>query len=191
MRAAVIVRPEVPENTGFIARLCGNFDFSLRVVEPEFNLEEARKTASGAQEKLRDAEIFDTVEEAVDDLEYVVGTKPGKGIEIDGLEPRENSSIMIGPESSGLSNRELQLCDAVAQIETSGYDSLNQSHAAAIVMHRLRDDSSKGISAEQKQQLEQLLDGKLIEELLLRANPSRDETDRLLGELHELTGKSS
>ncbi|MFB6190368.1 MAG: RNA methyltransferase [Candidatus Nanohaloarchaea archaeon] len=191
MRAAVVVRPEVPGNTGFIARLCENFDFSLRVVEPGFNLEKARKTASSAQESLRNAEIFDTVEDAVDDLDYVVGTKPGRGVEIDGLEPRNNTSVMIGPESSGLSNEELELCDSVVHIETGEYDSLNQSHAAAIVMHRLRDTSEVGMEEGQKQQLEQLLDSDLLEELLLRANPSRGEMDRLLGDLHRLAHDST
>lgn len=191
MRAAVVVRPEIPENTGFIARLCQNFGFSLRLVEPGFNLGEARKTASGAQQALRNAEIFDSVEQAVEDLDYVVGTKPGKGIEVDALEPRDNTSVMIGPESSGLSNEELELCDATTHIETSGYESLNQSHAAAIAMHRLKDSSTEGMAEEQKNQLGKLLDSHLIEELLLRANPSREEAEGLLGELYELAQDSS
>ncbi|MFB6213860.1 MAG: RNA methyltransferase [Candidatus Nanohaloarchaea archaeon] len=190
MRAAVLVRPEVPENTGFIARLCENFDFSLRLVEPGFNLEAARKTAAGAQEALRDAKIYDSVEAAVEDLDCVVGTKPGKGIEARELEPRENTSLMLGPESTGLSNRELELCDAVSQISTSGYSSLNQGHAAAIYMHRLHPAGEKGIEPSQKQRLEEVLEGSVMKKLLLRANPSSREAGRLLGEIAKMGGDS-
>ncbi len=48
MRAVILVEPEKPENTGFIARLCENFEFELRIVNPQFNLSKARKTANNA-----------------------------------------------------------------------------------------------------------------------------------------------
>ena len=58
MNTLILVEPEIPQNTGFIARLCENFEFDLRIVNPEFNLEEARKTASNAQQKIRDVRIY-------------------------------------------------------------------------------------------------------------------------------------
>lgn len=185
MRAAIIVRPEIPENTGFIARLCENFGFSLRLVQPGFNLEKARKTASGAQQTLRDAQIYSSVEEAVDDLEYVAGTKPGKGMETRNLQPRQNTSIMIGPESSGLTNQDLELCDTVTHIETRQYNSINQSHAAAIIMHQLQETRKPGINKDQKQYLEKLLGDSKIHELILRTNPPQDEISRIIGELEQ------
>ncbi|MFB6241858.1 MAG: RNA methyltransferase [Candidatus Nanosalina sp.] len=186
MRAAVIVEPEIPENTGFIARLAANFDFQLRLVDPEFNLEEARETASRAQEKLREARIFDSVEEALEDLDYIVGTKPGKGVSLEGFQPRENTSLMIGRESSGLTNRELELCDAVVHIETGEYESINQSHAAAILMHHFHIGSEKeGISSNQKQFLEKTIQTPLLKELVLRSNPTEGEINRLIGQLKQ------
>jgi len=137
VRAVVIVEPEIPENTGFIARLAENFEFELRIVNPEFNLEEAKRTASRAQGKLREAKIYESAEEAVENLEYVLGTKPGRGISLGEFEPRENTSVMIGRESSGLENSELELCDAVTHIETGEYESINQSHAVSIIMHNV------------------------------------------------------
>ena len=65
MRKLVLIEPEIPENTGSIARLAANFYFELRIVNPQFNLAEARKTAKNAQNKLRDARIYEKVEEAV------------------------------------------------------------------------------------------------------------------------------
>lgn len=186
MRAAVVVEPEKPENTGFIARLCENFNFDLRLVNPDFNLEDARKTASRAQETLRDARIFDTVEEAVEDLDYIVGTKPGRGQAVSDFPGRENTSIMIGRESSGLSNDELELCDAVVHIKTSDYESISQSHATAILMHQMFPSEEKGINEAQKRKLEELTDSSQLFEAVLQANVSEDEAGRIIRDLREL-----
>ncbi len=184
MRAVVLVEPEIPENTGFIARLCENFGFEIRLVNPEFNLEEARKTASKAQEKLQEARIYDSVEESIEDLDYIVGTKPGRGVELKEFQPRENTSVMIGRESSGLTNEELELCDAVVHIQTGEYSSLNQSHAAGIVMHDFQSESQKeGINSDQKEILDEMVQNEKLKELVLRSNPTEDELNHLLGQL--------
>lgn len=186
MRAVVIVEPEIPENTGFIARLAENFEFELRVVNPEFNLEDAKKTASNAQRKLREAKIFDSADKAVEDLEYTVGTKPGKGISLGEFQPRKNSSLMIGRESSGLTNDELDLCDTVVHIQTGDYESVNQSHAAAILMHSFYFGSEKqGISSKQKEFLEKFLQTPLLKDLVLRSNPTEDELNHLIGQIKQ------
>lgn len=184
MHTAILVEPEIPENTGFIARLASNFDFSLRIVNPEFNLEEARKTAKNAQGKLRNAKIYDSVEKSVEDLDYVVGTKPDRGSSLTDFEPKENTSVMIGRESSGLSNRELELCDAVVHIGTTGYNSLNQSHAASILFHRFQDsgDQKQGMTNGQINQLENLLP-ESASEALISSNPDRKEVGRIIGDL--------
>ena len=167
MRAAVIVEPEVPENTGFIARLAANFEFELRVVNPDFNLEESKKTASRAQGKLREAKIFQNVEKAVEDLEFVVGTKPGKGVGLKTFESRKNTSVMIGRESSGLKNSEL-----------------DQSHAASIIMHHFYNKSGEnGIQSKQKDFLDDFLQTPILRKLLMRSNPSQDEVNRLIGQI--------
>lgn len=187
MHTAILVEPEIPENTGFIARLAANFDFSLRLVNPDFNLEEARKTAKNAQKKLREARIFDSVEEAVEDLDYVVGTKPGRGKSLEEFEPSENTSVMIGRESSGLSNRELELCDAVVYIQTSGYNSLNQSHAAGILFYKLQsleNDGGKGMTQGQIKKLGELLPESALE-AVISSNPGRKEAGRIIGDLKE------
>lgn len=184
MRAVVIVEPEIPENTGFIARLAANFDFQIRVVNPDFNLEEARRTASKAQHKIREARIFDSVEEAVEDLDYIVGTKPGKGVSLKDFKPRRNTSIMIGRESSGLTNEELGLCDTTVHIETDRYESLNQSHAAAITMHHCQIlAEEKGPDQEQKKFLDEIIQIPLLKDLVLRSNPSKAEINSLIGQI--------
>ena len=184
MRAVVVIEPEAPENLGFIARLAENFEFDIRVVNPKFNLKEARKTANNAQEKLRNARIFDSVEASVKDLDFVVGTKPRKGIVSREFNFRDNTSIMLGRESSGLTKEELELCDAVVHIDAS-YDSLNLSHAASVLMYEAYD--SKGENAESSR-LEFIEDkyGENLRNLLGRGSPTDEELDRVIGELNQI-----
>lgn len=187
MKAVVIVEPEIPENTGFIARLAANFDYKLRIVNPDFNLEQARETASNAQEKLREARIFDSVQKAVKDLDFVVGTKPGRGQELQSLKPRKNTSIMLGRESNGLSNDELELCDATVYIETGEYESINQSHAASILMYSMNSREEKeGLSKGQKRKIKELAP-ESVAEALIKLNPDNRKAGRLLEELRRLT----
>lgn len=186
MRKAVVVEPEKPGNLGFIARLCANFDFGLRVVKPCFNLEECRKTASSAQETLRNVEIFDTLEEAVEDLEYVVGTKPGRGQSCKSFSWRENSSIMIGRESKGLSNEELELCDSVVHIPVGGYESLNQSHAAGILLYEaFETGTDQGLSSGLKSRFKAEFE-KEIAETIIEANPSDERAGKVYSQLLDL-----
>lgn len=184
MKAVIVIEPEIPENTGFIARLCENFGFELRLVNPGFNLKEARKTASKAQKKLEKARIFDEIEESIEDLDYVVGTKPGRGTSLNNFQPRGNTSLMIGRESSGLTNDELDLCDATVHIETEDYSSINQSHAAAILMNSFSKNSeNKGITSGQKQVLDEIIQNEVLKDLVLRSNPAEDEVNHLIGQL--------
>jgi TrmH family RNA methyltransferase len=182
MEKVVIVEPEIPENTGFIARLAANFDAELRVVNPEFNLSESRKTASGCQDKLRDTKIFDTLEDAIEDLEYVVGTKPGRGTGIEGFRAPENTSLVIGRESSGLSNSELELCDAVVHIETGEYSSLNQSHAAAILMHKMFIGQEESTEIDGLETVKEETDEVTLK-LLKRAAPTETEARAAISEI--------
>lgn len=184
-RKIVLVEPEIPENTGFIARLSANFEYNMRLVNPDFNLSEARKTASKAQDKLREAEIFDSVEAAVEDLHYIVGTKPGRGVSANDFSSSGETSIMIGRESSGLTDDELDLCDAVVHISTEEYSSINQSHAAAILMHSFSDpEKEKSVSEGQKQALRQHLPEKVCS-AVLDSNPSPEKINSMIGELKE------
>ena len=182
MEKIVLVEPEKPENTGLIARLAANYNTKLRLVNPEFNLSEARKTANKYQDKLRSAEIIDSVEEAVEDLEFVVGTKPGKGSPLKQFQPRENMSIMIGRESSGLSNKELNLCDSTVHIETGEHSSLNQSHATAVTLHQFHTREQGETNLDKLQSIQKEI-GEVTMKLLKRSSPSQQELNALIAEI--------
>ncbi|MEF8880855.1 MAG: RNA methyltransferase [Candidatus Nanohaloarchaea archaeon] len=184
MEKIVLVEPEVPGNTGFIARLASNFEANIRIVNPGFNLSKARKTANNSQKKLREAKIYDRLEEAIENLDHVVGTKPGKGIALNSFKPRVNTSLVIGRESSGLTNEELEKCDAVVHIETGDYSSINQSHATAILMHKF---FTTEVGKANFGNLGVLKDdvGEKTMELLKRSSPTKGETQAVIAEIKE------
>ena len=134
-KTLILVEPEQPENTGFAARLSANFDYDLELVKPVFNLSQCRKTARRAQERLRGAKIHPSLEKALENKQNIIGTKPGRGEPLQDVDNLDEVTIVVGRESSGLKNSELSLCDRNVHIETSEYSSLNQSHAAAILMY--------------------------------------------------------
>lgn len=136
MREVILVRPEEPENTGLVARLASNFEFQLRIVDPVFNLREARKTANNSQKKIREATIHSTIEEAKKSSGSIYGSRPD-GDPLQQVDFPRECSILVGPESHGLDNSELAICKKTVAIETEGYSSLNQSHAAAILMYEI------------------------------------------------------
>lgn len=137
MKEIVLINPEKPANTGFIARLCKNFEFRMKLVNPKFNLEKSRKTAKKAQSVLRNVKIYSELVEAIEGGNKVLGSKMDRGKPIQEIKAAENVSLLVGRESSGLSNAELETCDQTVHIETSEYSSLNQSHAASVMMHQI------------------------------------------------------
>jgi len=179
-----VVRAEEAGNTGFIARLCANFDADLRLVEPCFNLSEARETASRAQQEINRAEIFGSLADSLQDLDFVLGSKPGRGRPIQDITAPETASLVVGPESSGLSNSELDMCDGITHIETSDYSSINQSHAAAIMMSHLYQSQRDHADPEELGQLSRFA-GHETMRVLERGNPTEDEIDRIIGELSQ------
>ena len=73
----VMVRPQLGENIGMAARAMLNCGLStLRLVSPRdgWPSDRAQRAASGADVVLEKAKVFETVGEAVADLEHVVAT---------------------------------------------------------------------------------------------------------------------
>jgi len=182
MRSVILVEPETPENTGFIARLCSNFGFNLRLVNPDFNLKDARKTANNAQDILRSAKLFDSLEKALENVDFAVGTKPGQGSNCREFQFRENTSIVLGRESSGLTKEELELCDTVVHIPAEGYGSLNLSHAASVIMYEASENNGENVDSNRLRVVAQK-SGEKVRELIARGSPTEEELDQVLGEL--------
>src|SRR5215831_14687021 len=73
----ILVRPQLGENIGMAARAMLNCGLSeMRLVAPRdgWPNERAQRAASGADIVLDEAELFDSVADAVADLQHVVAT---------------------------------------------------------------------------------------------------------------------
>jgi tRNA/rRNA methyltransferase len=145
----VLVRPEGPLNVGSVARLCGNFGCSLRLVNPlaDRSVKDAVKMAHPSEELLASAPIFLTLREALTDVALAVGTSskiedaiatpwlsveraklllPGEG---------EKVALVFGNERTGLAVDEAALCPRVVRLPTPGpTESINLSHSVAVML---------------------------------------------------------
>ncbi len=149
---AVFVQPESPGNIGSLARVMKNFDMEkLVLVDPCEITEETYKLAVHAKDIIESAIIVNTFEEALDLLDFSVGTTSVYGgkhsvyrISITPEEMAKNVSkkgnigIVIGRESSGLTNEELLCCDVLVTIPASEkYPVLNAALAAGIIFYEI------------------------------------------------------
>ena len=70
----ILVRPQIGENIGSVARAIKNFNISkLRIINPrcEWPNEKALKTSVGANDILRSAKIYNSIEKSIGDLDIV------------------------------------------------------------------------------------------------------------------------
>jgi tRNA/rRNA methyltransferase/tRNA (cytidine32/uridine32-2'-O)-methyltransferase len=149
----VLVRPQHPENAGAAARAMKNFGLSdWAWVAPEFtDLIPARRLAVHATELLERVPRFQTVEEAVADCVWVVGTssrtREGKrrmgprAFAREALARAEGGpvALVFGGEQSGLSNAEIDLCHDLCGVPTDdGQPSINLAQAVLLFAYELR-----------------------------------------------------
>ncbi len=149
----ILVRPVYLGNIGSLARLAKNFGFhNLRLVDAPRNYKDAesRKMAVGAFDILKASQTFSTLEEAVADINLVVGTSAGQqrsqpllplsdAIEKITVTGKGNKiAIVLGDERNGLSNDELTHCHILTRIQTDPkFASLNVAQAACVIAYEL------------------------------------------------------
>lgn len=161
MRVTVIlVEPMNEGNIGAVARIMKNFGVDeLRLVNPLVHIdEEARRRAVHANNILASTRIYETLKQALDGVDLVVGTTARLArdykVTRTAITPRQLSDICLtehgvigvvfGRESSGLTNDELAFANIIVSIPTSPeYSSLNLSHAVSILLYELFISSSK------------------------------------------------
>ena len=130
-----------------------NFGFlRLRVVHPyDLSFREAR-SAVGAPDLLKNAEVFSSVSEAVGDCSLVVGTTAVGSRQVDHpVHPLQDGGALIcahletapvallfGSEKRGLSNDDLSYCHWLMRIPTrQEHDSMNLGQAVAVCLYEL------------------------------------------------------
>jgi TrmH family RNA methyltransferase len=182
----ILVEPKHQCNVGFVARAMGNFGykklyFSGRAFMPD---QEAYDCAAHAGALLKESEHLGkrSINEMFD---FVIGTtaKPHmkessprialtpKELAIKLSEIEGRIALLFGREDSGLSNKELEVCDIVVSIPASSeYATLNISHAAAILFYELRESKSSMTEI-------RIAEGKEKEALLKRLSLLLDTVD--------------
>ncbi len=149
----ILVRPQLGENIGMAARAMLNCGLStLRLVKPRdgWPNPKAIRAASGADVVLEKAKVFESVAEAVADLEHVVATTARtrelvqrivtarraaavlRGWVADGLKV----GILFGPERTGLHNDDMVHADLALSIPLNPqFTSLNVAQAVLLVAY--------------------------------------------------------
>ena len=147
----VLVRPQMAENMGMVARAMMNCALSeLRIVCPRDNPldERAVSASSGAHKILEDATIYDSLEQALNDCHVVLATTarrrdmvkpvyaPQKAIDMlhQHIQNGQKTAILFGAERTGLENSELVLANGIVEIPLNPeHTSLNLSQAVLLI----------------------------------------------------------
>jgi tRNA/rRNA methyltransferase len=149
----VLMAPARPQNVGAAARAMKTMGFdAMRVVASQVHQEdEASWVAHGAQEILANAEAFDTLPEALADMDLVIATTarqrgryqhyltPGEIRSQIRAKPSLNKvAILFGCEESGLSNEQLAHADLLSYLPLKvSYPSLNLGQAIMLYAYEL------------------------------------------------------
>jgi tRNA (cytidine32/uridine32-2'-O)-methyltransferase len=150
----VLVETSLTGNMGAVARAMKNMGLSrLSLVRPRRLPDaEALARASGADELLADAAVHDTLPDALAGCRLVIGSSARRRtVEWPEVDPREcaerllaeaavgDVALLLGRESSGLTNEELSACHLLAHIPTNpSFSSLNIAAAAQVFAYEIR-----------------------------------------------------
>ncbi|MCK5373861.1 MAG: RNA methyltransferase [Alphaproteobacteria bacterium] len=132
----ILCRPQMGENIGAAARAMLNFQLTdLRIVSPRdgWPNERATATASGALDLMSPVKIFDTLQDAISDLNFTLATtarhrdmvkpvyNPANAMQEISTRINDNqkTGIIFGAERTGLTNGELSLCQAIMSFPTN------------------------------------------------------------------------
>jgi tRNA/rRNA methyltransferase len=148
----ILHEPQLPENLGATARAMANFGFAdLRVVAPHCDRLDPTAIAMsvGADSILESATVFESLDDAVADLNWLYGTCATQRHLIKEYLPIRQASqriqthfgnvgVLFGPERTGLSNEILARCHGVIQIPVNPeFSSMNLAQAMVIIAYEL------------------------------------------------------
>ncbi len=155
----VLVKTSHPGNIGAAARAMKTMGVSkLTLVEPnDFPSYEAYSRAAGADDILHQAVVVETLEQAISGCIWVVGTSArSRCVDWPVYQPvacvekclschsEGEVAIVFGRERSGLTNDELERCNALVHIPANAdYSSLNLAAAVQILCYELRQAALK------------------------------------------------
>lgn len=149
----VLVEPQIPANIGMVCRAMANFDVDrLRLVNPcDYRDPMASRLAVAAAPLLDSAQCFDSLEEALADMQLTVaatrrsGRHRGELQELSSFAATTTQStgdidmaLVFGREDSGLTREEVELCQHAVSVNTaSSLGSLNLAQAVLLFLYEL------------------------------------------------------
>lgn len=151
--AIILVEPQLGENIGTAARAMANFGLSeLRIVNPRdgWPSEKAKNASAKADHVIDNAQVFDTVEEALSGLNLVYATTARPRdmfVSVSGPEAAmknarkhiadgQNCGILFGRERTGLTNEEVALADEIVTFPVNpAFASLNIAQAVLLMSY--------------------------------------------------------
>jgi tRNA/rRNA methyltransferase len=146
----VLVRPQLGQNIGKAARAMLNFGLTeMRLVAPRdgWPNPEAGPAASGADEVLQRATLFDTTAEAIADCSMVfASTVRRRDLVLPAVGPEEmiqeirgsdgRTAILFGPERSGLESEDVALASHIVTVPINPkFGSLNLAQAVILLAY--------------------------------------------------------
>ncbi|MEM0147998.1 MAG: RNA methyltransferase [Candidatus Micrarchaeaceae archaeon] len=211
----IVVGIEHQINLGYIARIAKNFGCNgIKLVKPKCKIgKDAIKYSKHGVELLKKAKKYNSLKKAIEGT-FSIGTSAikskanasmGNSYSIKDISKlvnknkQKNISIVLGRESIGLKTEEIKECDAIVTLELGkGYDTLNISHALAIILFEMikNFDKTKDEYEYPKDELNRLLllfkkmtnksnirnkkeVRKVFKRIIKRSNPTRKEMQTL------------
>ncbi|MCI5222996.1 MAG: tRNA methyltransferase [Candidatus Electrothrix sp. AR4] len=160
----ILVRPNYPENIGASARIACNFGIEHLIVVADKQPDQERmlKMATHkAAHLIRSMQIVEDTRLAAEPYHFVVGTTARQGkhrvlekppnevmYSLAPLASGHRIALMFGPENSGLTNEDLDLCQFTSTIPTADFSSLNLAQAVAIHCYELSMAISRATAAD-------------------------------------------
>ena len=156
----ILIETSNAGNIGSTLRAMKTMAFSkLCLVNPkDFPSEQAETLAANAKDLIKDVEVVNTLDEALEGLNFVIGTSsrtrkvPWPNEALDQVSPKiisesnngKKIGIIFGREDRGLTNEELQRCNLHVHIPANDtYPVLNIAMAVQVVCYQLYIDSHK------------------------------------------------
>ena len=190
----VLVSPRNPLNIGAAARAMSNFGVrQLRLVNPYAVAFREAKSAVKSQYILQEAQVFESLVDAIGDCRLVVGTtaadnrdlhQPLYRLEAAGSIIHDHPkpiALLFGSEKFGLSNEDISFCNFLLRIPTrAAHSSMNLGQAVAICLYELhRNDEERAFrfpDSEKMIALDQHRFTSLLTEILEYSGYTREKT---------------
>jgi tRNA/rRNA methyltransferase len=150
----VLVAPRFPENIGAVARVCANMGLGpMRLVAPErlWAAPMERLATHAGRPWLDSLSVYPDLTAALADCLLAAGASARAGKDRGFLTtPRQAAphiltraaqgrvALVFGPEDSGLTTSDLDLCSLTITIPTAGHASLNLGQAVMVLAYELR-----------------------------------------------------